>query len=190
MKKKGMFMITMSLLLTIFFSSCSVGSLFKKILGKISSDHGADAEEYAIMIKVLNAIQSKDENAMRKLFSSKTVEQVDGFDQSMEDLFDYYQGEYISLDWKGSGGDGTYEYGEKRITTSVSYDVKTSNNIFRFAIKYCSTDTTGNDNIGIHSLYIIKFEDDTDPECGYGGDGKYSPGIHIGIRNVLTTEVD
>ena len=33
-------------------------------------------------------------------------------------------------------------------------------------------------------------EDDTDPECGYGGDGKYSPGIHIGIRNVLTTEVD
>lgn len=189
MKKKYVFMITISMLLTVLlFSSCSIGSILKTILGKITSDHSADAEEYAIMIEVLNVIQSRDENALRKLFSSKSVAQVDCFDQRITDLFDYYQGEYISLDWKGSSGAGAYEYGEKQKITSFSYDVKTNNNIFRFAIQYCSIDTKDDDNVGIRSLYIIKLEDDTNPEFGYSGDGKYSPGINIGIKNVIPIE--
>ena len=185
MQKKYVFTLTFSLLLAILLCSCSLGSIFKSILGIVSNNRRADAEEYAIMIKVLNAIQSRDENALRKLFSSKTVEQVDGFNQSMEDLFDYYQGEYLSLDWKGSGGGEKWDYGKKQKYIGFSYDVKTTKNEFRFSIDYCSIDSADEDNVGIYSLYVIKMKDDTDPQFAYGGDGKETPGINIGIKNTL-----
>lgn len=46
-------------------------------------------------------------------------------------------------------------------------------------------DTANIDNLGIHSLYIIKSEEDTDISFAYWGDGKDTPGINIGIKNVL-----
>ncbi len=183
--------ISTCLLFILLFSACSIGSVFKtifRIFGKAEGDHGADAEEYAVMIKVLDAIQSRDENALRKLFSPKTVVKVDGFDQSMRDLFDYYQGEYISIEYKGSSGSESLDYGEKQRYIGFSYDVKTNKNEFRFSIDCCTADSADGDNVGIFSLYIIKMEDDTDPEYGYGGDGKETPGINIGIRNVLPIE--
>ena len=58
--------ISTCLLFILLFSACSIGSVFKtifRIFGKAEGDHGADAEEYAVMLKVLDAIQSRDENA-------------------------------------------------------------------------------------------------------------------------------
>ncbi len=153
-------------------------------------NNSADAEEYAIMIKVLDAIQDRDANELKKLFSPKTVAQVNGFDQSIADLFDYYQGSYTSLEWKGSGGGAKWDDGEKKKYSDFGYDVKTTENIYRFSIAYCEVDTLDEENVGIYSLYIIKMEDDTDPQFGYRGDGKDTPGINIGIKNVLPTIID
>ena len=187
MKKKHVFTLTFSLLLTFLLCSCSVGSFLKTILGKVLKNYDADAEEYAIMIKVLDAIQNRDEDALRKLFSQNTIAQVDGFDQTIIDLFDYYQGSYTSLEWKGSGGGAKWGDGEKKKYSDFGYDVKTTENIYRFSIAYCEVDTLDEENVGIYSLYIIKMEDDTDPQFGYGGDGKDTPGINIGIKNTLPT---
>lgn len=190
MKKKHVFTLTFSLLLTFLLCSCSVGSFLKTILGKVFKNYSADAEEYAIMIEVLDAIQNRDEDALRKLFSKNTVAQVNGFDQSITDLFDYYQGNYISLDWKGASGAENWDFGERKKYISFSYDVKTNKTVFRFHIDYCSIDSLDDNNVGIYSLYIIKMEDDTDPEFAYGGDRKKTPGINIGIKNILPTIID
>ena len=190
MKKKYTILIAIFLLFAVLLSSCSIGSLIKKLSGVLSGIDDPNAEDKAIMVKVLEAIQSRDEEALRKLFSYNTVTQVDGFDQSMVDLFNYYQGNYISLEWKGSGGSGNWDYGEKKQCAGFSYDVKTDMDEFRFSIDYCSIDSMDDNNVGIYSLYVIKMADDTDPEFGYGGDGKETPGINIGIKNVLPVEVD
>ena len=36
--------------------------------------------------------------------------------------------------------------------------------------------------MGIKSLYVIRFEDDTDPQMAYRGDGKNTPGVNINKR--------
>ena len=191
MRKKIVFQTAISILLVLLLNSCSAGSFFSDLFKKITQVVGDPvANNQAIMVDVLEAIQKKDKSALIKLFSKNTVSRVEYFNQSMSDLFDYYQGNYLSLEWKGSTGHQSWDYGEKTEEESFSFDVKTSVNEYRFCIKYCAVDTTDEDNIGICSLYIIKMEDDTDSEHAYGGDGKDTPGINIGIKNILPAEID
>ena len=48
------------------------------------------------------------------------------------------------------------------------------------AMEFITVDTADKDNVGIRSLYIIRFADDTDQERAYRGDGNDTPGINIG----------
>ena len=43
-------------------------------------------------------------------------------------------------------------------------------------------------NIGIWSFYIIKLQDDTDPQFAYRGDDKFTPGINFNKKNVIPDE--
>ena len=61
-----------------------------------------------------------------------------------------------------------------------SYDIETTQDKYRLAMEIIMADTTDAGNVGIRSLYIIRFEDDTDQNCAYRGDGAYTPGINIG----------
>lgn len=64
----------------------------------------------------------------------------------------------------------------------ISYDVATSIRTYRFAIGWRLQDNRGASYVGIHYLYILKYEDDEYPDIGYGGDGLWTPGIHVGIH--------
>ena len=64
-----------------------------------------------------------------------------------------------------------------------TYDVKTTKSEYRITIQYVVKDTANNDNVGIHSLYIIKTAEDITSQSAYWGDGKHTPGINIGIKN-------
>lgn len=190
----------------ILMSSCSGGSMFSKIfrskdghffkgvnslgneiLGRYSRDEQADAN--AKMDKILEALKNKDKEALKALFSLNAIAQTEKFDQNIIDLFDYFQGDFVSYnDWSavnldgGINDDGT---GRNWKVLYSTYDVETSKQKLRFAIQDYVQDTADANNIGIHSLYIIKMEDDTDPNFAYRGDDKYTPGINIGIKNVL-----
>ena len=131
--------------------------------------------------KILNAIQNKDMATLKLLFSKKALTEVEDFDAMANDLFDFFQGDFVSYDdWDGAvAGEGLREEGKEWYTIQPTYDVKTSEQEYRFAFKEFTTNEFEPDKVGIWSLYVIKKEDDTDPEVAYRGDGEWTPGIII-----------
>ena len=131
--------------------------------------------------ELIDAIQTQDINTLKSLFSKNTLKEAENLDESIRHLFDYLQGELVSYnDWAGPGvtakndADG---YWKQYYST---YDLETTQDKYRLAMEIITVDTADADNVGIRSLYIIRFEDDTDQNCAYRGDGAYTPGINIG----------
>ena len=132
--------------------------------------------------KILDAIQNRNAGDLKKLFSNKSINETNDFDSSMDALFKFFKGKVTSYnDWsgpqvsQGKNDDGT---GRNWKSLQSTYDVKTNEGQYRFAIKEYTLDTAVPDNIGICSLYIIKFED-SDQKLAYWGDGKWRSGIVI-----------
>ena len=131
--------------------------------------------------ELIDAIQTQDINTLKSLFSKNTLKEAENLDESIRHLFDYFQGELVSYNnWAGPGvtakndADG---YWKQYYST---YDLETTQDKYRLAMEIITVDTADADNVGIRSLYIIRFEDDTDQNCAYRGDGAYTPGINIG----------
>ena len=130
---------------------------------------------------LLEAIQSKNAQAVKELFSDNAWAESGNMEKSILVLFDYFQGELVSYkNWAGPSVHATKNHGEYCKSYDCTYDFETSKDKYRLAMEIITVDTTDADNIGIRSLYIIRFEDDTDQNCAYRGDGAYTPGINIG----------
>ena len=130
---------------------------------------------------LLEAIQSKNAQAVKELFSDNAWAESGNMEKSILVLFDYFQGELVSYkNWAGPSVHATKNHGENWKSYDCTYDFETSKDKYRLAMEIITVDTTDADNIGIRSLYIIRFDDDTDQNCAYRGDGAYTPGINIG----------
>lgn len=132
--------------------------------------------------ELLDAIQTKDMEALSTLFS------VGGrnaqFDQHADELFNYFTGAVLSYDdWGGANVQVDYEDGRVRKIMELTYDVKTTECEYRFAIRYIARNDMNLRSVGIESLYVIKRQDDTLLEYAYWGDGEFTPGINIGVQN-------
>lgn len=170
--------ILLLIVITLFFTSCSLGG--SHMFGKLfRSDKEIANESFE---KILNAIQNQDNSALKNLFSKKSVAASYDFDGSMTALFNFFKGQMLSYnDWGGPNtSDGMNDDGTGRNWKSIqsTFDVETKEGNYRFAIKTFIKDTADSDNVGIHSLYIIKAEN-SDIQFAYWGDGKWTPGIVI-----------
>ena len=188
MKRKFTVVIFVSFIVILFLNSCSLRGA-RMIPRSFDNDQNI---ANARMDKVLEAIQNKDKDALKALFSPKAIAEAEEFDQSIIDLFDYFQGDFISYNdqsainvEEGLNDDGT---GRRWKALYSTYDLETSNQEYRIAIKDFTVDTANSNNVGIYSFYIIKLEDDPDPKIAYRGDDKYTPGINFNIKNVLPEE--
>jgi hypothetical protein len=132
----------------------------------------------AHMDKILEAIQQKDQDALKTMFSKKAISEADNFDESIDSLFNFFQGDFISYKAWATGADQDKDHGHTCKSLQSAYDVETSTQRYRIAIKDFTVDTANKDNVGIYSLYIIKMED-TSEEVAYRGDGKWTPGINF-----------
>ena len=143
-----------------------------------------------IMDAVLSALQEQDKEALRGLFSEYTLSETKGFDRTIEDLFAYYQGKVVSVhDW-GTHTSEERDEDMRKHDLYLSYDITTSDQVYRFAVHYCAMNDYAPEQEGICSLYIIKMEEDTDPQRAYRGGHIYAPGIYIGIPDAPLDEED
>ncbi len=174
MKRKPVLIISISLMFTLLLCSCSSGgqSMF-------TSDRELANSK---MEKVLEALGNRDRDALVSLFSDKAIAEAEDFEQSVTELLEFYQGEFVSYHGRhgastreGNNADGT---GRRYKYLNSSYDIETSEGIYRFAIRDYILDTADPDNVGIWSLYIIKMED-SDPNFAYWGDDRDTPGINF-----------
>ena len=101
-------------------------------------------------------------------------------------LIDYFDGKTIFYNNQCAlNASRTREDDFEKKTISSTYDVETDKQIYRIAIQDVITNTLDQNDVGINSLYIIIKSEDTDPNYAYRGDGKNTPGINIGIKNII-----
>jgi hypothetical protein len=130
--------------------------------------------------KLIAAIENEDHEGIKSLFAPNIIAEIDDFDQNINDLLSYYIGKNGSYGSHGLGTEYDRDSGIEKRWHNMSYDITTTEDVFRIAIIWYIQDTEDVGNVGIWSFYIIRFEDDPYPNYDYGGDGLWSPGLHIG----------
>lgn len=115
------------------------------------------------------------------MFAPNIIADIDNFDQSIIELMTYYNGNYESYVSKGLGSEYDRHDGVEKKWLNMGYDITTTEDVYRIAIIWHIQDTSNAGNIGIWSLYIIRFDDDPNSNYTYAGDGLWTNGIHMGI---------
>jgi len=137
--------------------------------------------------KLLAALQNRDSEAIRALFSDKAISKAENFDQSARVLFEYFQGEYVShKDCALSTMTGYNDDGSGRSYTEAfpGYEVTTSEHVYRFDIAEFTAYSPDRDMVGVWALYIYDADDVVNPEAWYVGHGRETPGINFPTRDV------
>ena len=129
----------------------------------------------------VQCLDNEDREGIKALFAQNKIAEISNFDESIEELLLYYEGEYMSVERHSTGVEEDKDSGIVRKWYNMSYDVTTDTTIYRMAFYWCVKDTGDDGNEGIESFYIIKATDDPNyPQYAYGGDGLWTPGINIG----------
>lgn len=157
--------------------SCSFGGR----VAIFDNDRAVAAEKFE---EILEAIEAKDKDMLTLLFSKNSLNEAQAFDESVDELFDYFDGKVDSYD-DGAGPvvETSKDYDEVIQIMESSYEVKTTECEYLFAVRYIVEDTKNPNNVGVQSLYILNAADDEYPEYTYWGDGKDTPGINVAVPN-------
>ena len=159
--------------------------LFSSV-GMTACIHGGffiDSDEDDVLHKLetfLDRLQDGNKEGIKALFAPNAIAGLSDFDESLDALFEYYDGEIESYTKNGLITDRDKDSGIERKWYVKSSDVTTTTEVFRMAFYWCAQDTGDKGNVGITSFYILKFNDDPHPTYSYGGDGLRTPGINIG----------
>ena len=131
---------------------------------------------------LLDKLESKDFEEVKALFA-ESAKQTEDFDEKLSILINYYKGKSYNYDDHGTGPStsATIKSGRKRVDFIKSYDIYTTEETYRMFLVDIVRNDFDKSEVGIKSLYIIKYKNDTAQEYIYRGDGKETPGIHIAI---------
>ena len=142
--------------------------------------------------ELLEAIENQDSSAIMTLFSESSKEHIEEFEASTKELINYYSGVHQSIEPLFGGMSSSYNSDGKKDeqrTLNRSFVVTNSDCVYRIWLAFTEKDTANSENVGINSFYIINQEDDINLFADYGGDGKGTPGINIGIQNTWPDHV-
>ena len=161
--------------MTILVSGCTVGH------------KPASFEREEPVIELLDVLEHDNTEGLREMFAKNAIATIKTLDDDMKEVFQYYSGKLVSFTNPCGAADESYssENGHTKVEKYWTYDVTTSECKYRMTFYEVAEDTKIPENIGIWSISIIKMVDDTDPEYAYWGDGNFTPGINIGIKNLL-----
>lgn len=178
--------ISLILILSILLlSSCSIGGSRVQMLNLDSDDTKANAR----LEQVIEAIKSKDKDALKSVFSKKALDEAVDFDSRMNDLFDFFQGEVNS--WEKSSGPKVFksnDHGHIKKEVSSYYYLNTNKQKYFFLLRDYPVDTDYPDNVGLYMLLVVKSEDrekiyDGKNKILYDGKKKLShAGIYIPLE--------
>ncbi|MBE6686542.1 MAG: DUF5104 domain-containing protein [Ruminococcaceae bacterium] len=135
--------------------------------------------------EVVNAIEKKDKEELQDLFSKNTLAELGNIDKDIEALFKYYEGSVIKYTESVWGKYvETEEENEPQKTGTFYYDVTTTKGTFRIAAEFCLNYNDENAE-GLNSIYILKADETMNLKIPYRGDRKGTPGINIGVENLI-----
>lgn len=166
--KKIVFVFLTILGITLGLSSCSS---YRAILARDDKKYGE-----ARFQKIIDAIEKKDKEELKKMFSPNALKEAKDIDGGIEYLMKFYKGKLLSKE-------GTYKAihlkndGKKTIEMSYFYMVKTDEDKYIVFFIEEAYDNKNPDNEGLYMLQIIKLSD-REKEFDWGGDKTRCAGIY------------
>ena len=165
--------VALSLILSMSITGCVFGGLI------FDSDTSVAAKKLDSLIE---CIEKKDSEGLKALFAPNKLADIDDFDESIQELFDYYGGEFVSHPNSTPGSMKDSDYGTVKEYFLIRNEVYTTEDTYYFTIYWYIRDDTDRGNEGIWSLDVLKSEDspaDNDSYCYIGSD--WATGIHVGV---------
>ena len=183
MIRKHIIVILLCLSNLVLMCSCAVGTLFDSIGNYFSDIPYEHKMANAELDLIIEAIQDRDTDSLKSLFAKDAIERAENIDQSISELFDYFQGSLVSYEApSGMSINQTWENGEKQAIYRIPYLVITSENRYQVAMKLYLNDSGTKE---LYSFCIIKKDDDIDSERAYMPSDIENPGIHVGVKNAI-----
>jgi hypothetical protein len=139
-------------------------------LNSSNDDEIADARCQSI----IEALENKDKEELRKMFSPSAQEEAKDMDSAIDYLLELYQGKLKSKDGAVVTSEST-DQGEKEKELGCSYKVVTDEGNYSIYFIDKLVDTKNSDNVGLYTLEIIK--ESADDEFYYWGSGTDRAGI-------------
>lgn len=134
--------------------------------------------EEGLLQELIQALEQKDAQTIKSLFSANTVSAVPELDAQITRLCDFYTGSVTETVDKGLYAQLSKEIGCRSEVIQASYDLTTTEGAYRIAFQFCTIDTENPGEEGLHSLYMIRAED-SDMDFSYWGGHQWMPGVVI-----------
>ena len=111
--------------------------------------------------QVLEAIENKDTDALKSLFSQEALNEIENFQEDASDLFEFFQGKIISKEM--SDGPTVFDSmeGDNQCKEISSYFyVETDQQKYFILIDDFPTDTSNPSNVGLYLLLVVRAENE------------------------------
>ncbi|WP_024831823.1 DUF5104 domain-containing protein [Ruminiclostridium josui] len=166
--KKIILLFTTIMGLCLGLSSCSS---YRAVLARDDEKYGE-----ARFQNIIDALENKDKEGIKKMFSSNALKEAKDIDGGIEYLMKFYKGKLVSKEgaYNASHSKGD---GEKTITMKYFYMVTTDEDKFIVFFIDKVYDKKNPDNVGLYMLQIIKLSD-REKEFDWGGDKTRCAGIY------------
>lgn len=126
--------------------------------------------------RIMEALESKDNEAVKKMFSSNALKEANDIDGGIDYIIDFYKGKMQSNKRTVARLD-SINNGEKKSELDCRYIVTTEEDTYIVFFIDQVVDSQSPDNIGIYMLQVIK-ESDKEKEFDGGGDKTRCAGIY------------
>ena len=161
-KKHKLYIILLAASLCFLLSGCGILSIAENLLhDERYDDPRFHRREDYIFDEMIKALDNKDEDALKALFSENARTSISDFDAKITEYVDFYNGKMISIDSKGG-----YERGMMGDYFQHHYDVVTDEGAFAITFYYTARDeefTKKNKKdispkIGVNAMLILTKE--------------------------------
>ena len=125
--------------------------------------------------KFLKSVCKRDETTIRDLLSPSAIEKIDNFEESLQDLYDYIDGDLVHYKRLWAGQDHKERHDGKTIVIHYTpYEFCTTTGDYYIAVKYVERDDFKKGNEGFEQIFIIC------KDCVSEDDGIYLGGLVVG----------
>ncbi|MCL2164857.1 MAG: DUF5104 domain-containing protein [Oscillospiraceae bacterium] len=124
----------------------------------VSEDKKADAR----MEQIVLAINNKDKEALKSLFSSRALDETNDIDVGIDSLFELLQGDINTWERVGWSSSESIEYGKSSLMIRFAFDARTDKDVYQFFVIDYDKDNINPDNQGVYMLELIMFTDEED----------------------------
>lgn len=175
-EKIGLKWILLGVMSFMLFSNifgCSAGSR-EEYLSNTNRTDKQQAEE--MMQEIINALEARDAEAIKELFSSYALENAYDLDGRIEELMDFYPG-------SNGGYEGnvrtheTTDYGDKIYVLMAKYTVTNDDETYQMRLTMETENDVNPEKVGLYMIQVMTEE--AKPEGFKWKDEEDEPGIYV-----------